>query len=75
MATMRCARRHARGHRLQRCRQRVGLLVNLYSVAQLVKQRTGIPKGASSNPVFLLTLAVSENHEIFYIIGRPHLHG
>ena len=31
-ATMRCARRHARGHRLQWCRQRVGLLVNLYSV-------------------------------------------
>ena len=28
MATMRCARRHvhARGHRRQRCRQRVGLL-------------------------------------------------
>ena len=30
MATMRCARRHARGHQLQRCQQRVGLLVNLY---------------------------------------------
>ena len=35
MATMRCARRHARGHRLQRFRQRVGLLVNLYSVPRL----------------------------------------
>ena len=28
MATMRCARRHALEHQLQRCRQRVGLLVN-----------------------------------------------
>ena len=33
MATMRCTRRHVRGHRLQRCRQRVALLVDdLYSV-------------------------------------------
>ena len=31
MKTMRCARRHARGHELQRCRQRVELLVDLYS--------------------------------------------
>ena len=31
---MRCARRHARGHQLQRCRQRVGLLVDLYSVLE-----------------------------------------
>ena len=31
MATMRCARRHARGHELQRCRHRVRLLVHLYS--------------------------------------------
>ena len=30
MATIRCARRHARGHQRQRCRQRVGLLVNLF---------------------------------------------
>ena len=30
MATMRCARQHARGHWLQRCRQRVGLLVDLF---------------------------------------------
>ena len=28
MATMRCARRHALEHQLQRCRQRVGLLIN-----------------------------------------------
>ena len=34
-ATMRCARRHARGHQLQRCRHRVGLLVDLYSVILL----------------------------------------
>ena len=33
MATMRCARGHARGHQLQRCRHRVGLLVDLYPVA------------------------------------------
>ena len=35
MVTMRCARRHARGHQFQRCRQRVGLLVKLYSVPLL----------------------------------------
>ena len=28
------ARRHARGHKLQRCRHRVGLLINLYSVSR-----------------------------------------
>ena len=32
MATMRCARWHARGHQLQRYRYRVALPVNLYSV-------------------------------------------
>ena len=35
MATMRCVRRHARSHQLQMCRHRVGLLVDLYSVAAL----------------------------------------
>ena len=35
MATMRCAKRHARGYKVQRCRHRVGLLVNLYSVAAI----------------------------------------
>ena len=36
MATMRCARQHARGHRLQRCRQRVGLLVNLFCALMML---------------------------------------
>ena len=40
MATMRCARWHAaRGHRLQRCRQRVGLLVDLFLWFGLVHSR------------------------------------
>ena len=39
MATMRCARRLARGHQLQRCRHRVGLLVDLYSVSSRMSPR------------------------------------
>ena len=35
MTTMRCARRHARGHKLQRWRHGVGLLVDLYFVTMV----------------------------------------
>ena len=39
MATMRCARRHARGHQLQRCRYRVGWVPSsLPSVAKRYKE-------------------------------------
>ena len=33
---MRCARRHARGHKLQKCWHRVGLRVDLYSVPKVL---------------------------------------
>ena len=59
MATMRCARRHARGHQQQRCRHGVGLLVD-YLFCDTDKQ----VENTRRSRVFLTSLSVFRNQRM-----------